>query len=244
MDVDPLASMRCWPIEVELAGRLFTIPALPAAEWWPIVASMDLMKVLNLIGEGEEIDDLLMAGELPQAELTTVLTEVVEETTGRSFYAGLVTVTAAEASWSWVGPRFALAGFRWDVAPIGAALDAALSILFEGLSQSEDKDAAKKFERLLENDPTRKADPVKMRTQFESIAGPPPTAGVRSTGEPSGSARPRTRTRPRPPRPDDPSAEPMTPLGRPARSARPANSAARPVAASPASGTRSRPPRG
>jgi len=211
MDVDPAASMRCWAIDVELAGRVFTIPALPAADWWPVLIRADPATVLDLLTstDAETVDDILLTGELdPEA-----LTDAVEQAAGRPFMAACVLAAAANLHWPVVNGQLARRGFRWDVMPLGAALDAVHLTLTEGM---DEKDRVK-FLTLLDNPvPGRKRDRKKGVEDFEVVAGPRPTTGVTATGAPSEGSRPRTRQRPRPPRQDVRSTAPTPPPAPPA----------------------------
>ncbi len=219
MKVDPAASMRCWAVEVELAGHVFTIPAMPAADWWPLLLAQDTSTFLDaLMSTKKDVDlDLaLLDGTLTGEEVRDVHMDTIEEAAGRSFHAAVVLAAAADAAWPMVSGHLATRGFRWDVMPLGAALDAVYLTMINGL----DEEARKKFEAFLDNEAMttpksrrRGPDRERVRSEFEQFAGPMPTAGSLSTGVPSDNARPRTRQRPRPPLPDDPSSAPTTPPG-------------------------------
>lgn len=208
MEVDPAASMRCWPITLELAGREYEIPALPAADWWPVLLAGDPTRVLDLIpsrlGGPEDLDELLLSGQIAAGDLGTAVLDAIEAATGRSFHVSFVLVTVAANGWLAIGGALAQTGFRWDIQPIGAALDA-IYALAVGLLEDEPR---AKFLRLLEDERLttgeRKVDREKALSEFETMAGPRPAPAPvpgRSTGAPSGSARPRTPRQPRPPRP-------------------------------------------
>jgi hypothetical protein len=247
VDVDPLASMRCWAVEIELGGRVYEIPALPAVEWWPVLASGDLGQILDFIestpDDPRNVDDLLLSGALTAEELTQALTDAIEETAGRSFHAAIVLATVASGQWAAIGGALAQTGFRWDEQPLGAALDAIYAIITERLN----REALDQFLALLENEALTKGKPsarqrAKVRDEFESMAGPRPTTGVVATGERSDSERPRTRPRPRPPLRAARSASPRPPRAGRAGSGPLASSASPPGAAGPTSGTGPLPP--
>lgn len=215
MKVSPLSSMRCWAIELNVEGRVFEIPALPAADWWPVLAGQDLSRVLDLI-ESDDLDDALLAGEVSGGAFGEALASAVEEVAGRSLHVAFVLAAVAEMHWPVVGGQLSKAGFRWDRAPLGAALDAIYLTVIEGLEE----EARKRFDALLENETLTtgkrswKARQAAME-DFSALAGPRPSGGVRSTGVPSDSARPKTRRQPRPLPPDAQSGEPMMPPGQP-----------------------------
>jgi hypothetical protein len=247
VDVDPLASMRCWAVEIELGGRVFEIPALPAVEWWPVLASGDVSQILDFIvsspDDPDNVDELILSGAVTGEELTQALTDAIEETAGRSLHAAFVLTIVASNQWAVVGGALAQTGFRWDEQPLGAALDA----IYEILTSRMEKDNLDKFLALLDNEALTRGKPTarqraKVRDEFESMAGPRPTTGVVATGELSGSERPRTRPRPQPRRQGGRSASPRTPRAGRAGSGRRASSASLEGADAPASGTEPRPP--
>lgn len=225
MNVDPLASMRCWVISVELGGREYDIPALPAADWFPVLVSADVTGVLDLLRSSpDDLEDQLLSGEISGKELGEVLTEAIEEATGRPAHAAFVLAIVAADQWPMIGGTLAQTGFRWDVQPIGAALDAIHSIVVSSLPE----EPRKKFLQYLEDEHLttgrrRPIDRAKVTAEFETMAGPrpapaPPGATAprppeQSIAGPSGSARPRT---PRPPRPPRPAVRSSGPRTRPA----------------------------
>jgi len=209
MDVDPVASLKLWAVTLDIGGREFEIPALPAADWFPVIASGDPSEVLDLLRsspeDGDSLDDLLLSAEVDSAELKAALVEAVEQVAGRSFHATLVLATVATTHWSMINGQLAQHGFRWDVMPIAAALDAIYMLVAGNL----DKDAREKFVRLLDNEALttgkrRAPDRGKITAEFESLAGPKPTGGLTATGAPSDSERPRTLQRLQPHRQDAP----------------------------------------
>lgn len=224
MEVDPVASMRCWAITLHVGGREYDIPALPAVDWWPVLAGVNPTQILELIpsrlGDSDDLDELLLSGRLDGDELGSALTDAIEEVTGRSFHVAVVLATVADQHWPVVGAALARTGFRWDVQPIGAALDLVYATIMEGL-KDEDQE---KFTQLLENEaltrPGKKRAPSeRVIKEFEAMAGPRPEPRPlpkRSTGGPSGSARSKTQPRPRPRRQGGPSAVPRRPRSQPA----------------------------
>lgn len=202
MDVDPLASMRCWAIEIELGGRTYEVPALPAVEWWPVLVSADLGQILDFVTSSPDdplnLDDLLLTGEVSKDELAEALTDALEEAAGRSFHVAFVLATVAASQWPTVNGALVRAGFRWDEQPLGAALDGIYAVVTERL----EKDNLDKFLAILANESLttsggrkRGRSREKVMDEFETVAGPKPTTGVVATGARSDSERPRTRPR-------------------------------------------------
>jgi hypothetical protein len=207
VDVDPIASMRIWAVDVQVGGHTFEVPPLPAADWMPTLIDGDLSQILDLLRSTTiDVDELILTGSVSGEDLSEALLDAVEAAAGRPFQAAYVLAQVAAAHWGRIGGRLAQRGFRWDLMPLGAALDAIYAMVVENM---KDADLAK-FEALLNKPPKlaggkrRAVDLEKAMDEFESIAGPRPTAGVKSTGAPSDNARPKTQQRRRPPRQDDP----------------------------------------
>jgi len=209
VEVDPAASLQLWAVEIELGGRTFEVPALPASAWFPVLVEGDPLRVLDLIpssldGDGPDVDEMILSGEVSGEDLVNALVDAIEEVAGRDFHAAFVLATMAHTQWPLIGGLMAQSGFLWDAAPIGAALDAIYAVVSAHLKE----DARQRFEALL-NTPTlipgrrRPAARERALDEFESMAGPKPE-GVRSSGAPSDNARPRTRPRLQPPRPAAP----------------------------------------
>lgn len=216
--------MRCWSIEVELGGRTYDVPALPAADWWPVLANDDRARILDMISS-TDLDERMLSGEVTGAEISNAMTDAIEQIAGRSFHVAYVIALVAEMSWDAVGGELAMRGFRWDVMPLGAALDAVYLVMIRGMEE----DSRKKFDAALRNEslttPGKRPSArqrQKVVSEFEAMAGPRPTAGVRANAEPSDSGPPRTPPPPRRRRQSDPSPEPRQRPGQPADSDRPA----------------------
>lgn len=196
MNVDPSASMRVWAVEIELGGRTFDVPALPAADWFPVLAEGDPMRVLDMIessSDGPDLDDMILNGQVTGEEIIESLIEAIEEVAGRPFHTAVILAAFSSAQWANIGGELARRGFRWDVMSIGAALDALYLTIVERVKS----DQLPRFHALLENPGTMtgrlgRKQRERALSDFEAMAGPKPE-GVRSTGGPSGSGRPKTR---------------------------------------------------
>lgn len=204
MEVDPAASMRIWAVELDLGGHTYVVPPLPAAGWFPVLLEGNPLLVLEMIedGPGEDLDDMILSGQVGAEELVEILTLAIEQAAGRQFHAAFVLAQVAALQWAAIAGVLAERGFSWEERPLGAALDAIYAVVCQRL----DKDGLARFQQLLDNPMTtkggrrRKVSRDQAMSDFASIAGPPPSGGVRATAERSGNERPRTRIRPQQPR--------------------------------------------
>lgn len=233
MAVDPAASMRIWAVELELGAgatrRVFEVPALPAADWFPLLVSGDLGGIIDILDDSTQVDEMLVSGEVSAEDLTTALTAVVEQVSGRPLHAALALAQIANDLWPAIGGEMALAGFRWDQQPIAAALDA----IDRAAMRLFTKEYREKIRAIVDSEVSpvgtgrsrRRVNRAAARAEFEKMAGPPPTArqgapasGARSEGVPPRIPRPLQR-----PRQAGPYAAPRTPPVPPAESDPPAS---------------------
>jgi hypothetical protein len=244
--VDPVASLRIWVVDLTLADQVFEVPGLPAADWFPILVTGDLLAVLDLIDQADRVDDLLVAGEVTAEELSAGIQAVIEQVCGRPFHAALLLATLASELWQIIGGELALAGFQWDRQPIAAALDAIYRTAMRVLK----KEYWDKIQAMVDSDVSttsiggtgrrRRLDRRQAMADFQEMAGPPPSGPA--IAAPSAGALPRSPRPPRQPRQDGPSGEPTPPPGLHAGSGPPASHVGPWAASAPTSGSGSPPP--
>lgn len=201
MEVDPAASMRVWAVELELGDRTYEVPPMPAADWYDLLVDGNLLGLLDLI-EDDDLTEAILAGRVTSDELTEKLGQVVEHAAGRPLGAALALLQAARVTWSVIGGELARGGFRWDQAPLGAALDAVYTTVMAALKP----EGRRRFQALLDSEAGAPARPGpggrrrrvnrdRAMADFETMAGPRPSP---ATAAPSAGGRPRTPRRPRP----------------------------------------------
>lgn len=141
MRVDPEATLRCWALDVDLAGRTYPIPALPAADWLlPITTGTWLDIVPGLLTDPTAVDDLLLDGELTYAECKRAAQGAVGAASGMAWWTALRLARAATDSW--ISGELTLRGVdphRWPLAAyLAAAYRAATEHLEPGKRMSLD----------------------------------------------------------------------------------------------------------
>lgn len=187
---DAAASLRIWAVEVTVGGRLLRVPALPAADWLPVVMTANPLAVVELL-EDFDLAEALVDDGLTVDELRDALTEIVEAAGGRSSTAVFVIAGAASERWDVVGADLARAGVRFGEIPLGAALDA----IYGSLIRHMDEKGVAEFNRLLLapadlSHPGRMPSPasggqsVRERPKTQLLPRPDPQGG--QSGQPSG----------------------------------------------------------
>lgn len=137
--MDALAALRCWPIHVELAGREYTIPPVPARDWFvAILGGTPLPIVPGMLppAEAEEVADLIVTGRLDLPELVTASREALELASGWRWWEADRLIRSAGAEWKVVGGELARAGVSLDE-PLGAVLSAMYALAITGLDATK-----------------------------------------------------------------------------------------------------------
>lgn len=203
--VDPVASLRVWAVEVDVAGRTLRVPPLPAADWLPVLMSLDPLNVLD-IADDVGIEGALLDGTLSYDALRGALESLVEMAAGRRCETALVLAGIASEHWAVVGGELARRGIRFADIPLGAALDAVYSVL---CALTDEKGVAA-LNRALDG-------AVATGAPRSRVPAPRP---VPASAEQYVRVRPKTRLRRPQDHPADPNASPTPPPAPPAGSAR------------------------
>lgn len=126
MQIDPEATLRCWAVDVDVAGRIYTIPALPARVW--ILATYgswaDIVPGL-LEGDTDDLEDGIASGLIDPEECKRAARAALEAAAGTRWWtASRLAHTAGDA----IGSELLLRGVDPDRVSFGAWLLAAYRI--------------------------------------------------------------------------------------------------------------------
>jgi hypothetical protein len=138
---DPIWSLRCWPVDVELAGQTVQIPAMPAADWLAVLAArpIELEDIFPALAPGgaELVDELLYSDNLTLEELYRVVLDVISTVTGRPWWISMRLINDAMLNWGLVGSKLVLGGVDSAKVSLGAWLDAVFMIIIEGTPEDK-----------------------------------------------------------------------------------------------------------
>jgi hypothetical protein len=138
---DATASLRTRAVEVELGGWVFTIDALPAADWIEAVQIGDLAAIFpGLLRDRaleNEIWTLLMEGAITREDLVMAAHGALSTAAGRPWWEAQRLVSAAmhERASAVVLGNLVRAGFDFGTRPLAAFLDAAYSFAVQDRSE-------------------------------------------------------------------------------------------------------------
>lgn len=126
---DPLASLRAWELEVELADRTFVVPSAMSNVWLPILMAepLDLAEVIpGMLSDADQetLEEALMDGLVSARDVSDLALEVITEAAGRPWWWTLRLLHAASGAWLHVWGSLVAAGVNPQVMSLGAMLDA------------------------------------------------------------------------------------------------------------------------
>lgn len=152
MRFDHSAGLRPWPVEFDLDGQTWRIPALPAADWLDafIDSPVDLAGIVpGLVADPDEgdtlagrlfdaayddEDDLFSTG-LEEARVEVARTVLAAAAGVPWWIAGRLAVEAV--TWTGVGGELVLRGVDYERAPLAAVLAAAYRVIVSSTDQKQ-----------------------------------------------------------------------------------------------------------
>ena len=132
LNLDPVWSLKPWPVMVLLGGREFEIPAMAAADWLSYlmqpVPDVDGL-ILDFLGAS---DDLLYAGRITVEELYEAILDLISTVCARPWWVALRQVNVARSGWHVLGPKM-LERVDFEHVSIAAFLDVLLVVTLESM---------------------------------------------------------------------------------------------------------------
>lgn len=148
--VDPLASLKAWPLSVDLGGREYALRPALGGEWLPIlmVDPMDIAAIIPGMLSEEAADDFecaLIDGEVALPEVEEVCREVITSAAGREWWWACNLLASVSGVWMTIFGTLVRQGVDVDRLPLGAVLDA----LYAECASRMDKQHLQDFDRQL-----------------------------------------------------------------------------------------------
>lgn len=175
LNLDPIQSMRPWPVVVTCCGRDVEIPALPAVDWLVILMSPepnldDLFPGLLSTEDADWVEERIVAGNLGLVEFQGLIFNIIETVSARKWWVALRLIDVARRSWDVIGSEMLLRGVDAAVVSLSAWLDV---LLITVLKNTDPKDVAM-FNLRLEAAPEQEAEPEDLemsRSAFMALGG-------------------------------------------------------------------------
>lgn len=169
--LDPVWSLRPWPVELDLAGRTYTFPAVPAVEWLSVLMAENLDQdqiLLELCPQGYE---LLLDEELDPEELTRALLDVIEQVSGRKWWIALRLIWVVRANWNVLGAEMFYRHIDPTALSLSAWLDVMLVLTIKAMEPKDVSMFTSKLELPPPGETIAEEEMVMSADQFLSMAG-------------------------------------------------------------------------
>jgi hypothetical protein len=125
MTADPAATLRCWPLQVDLAGATHIIPAHPADVWLLALLGGTYIDVLpGLLQDKTALNDAIIDGAVSGEELLATSREVIAAASGMTWWTAVRLAQLAHSTW--LGAELTLRGVNPAAMPLAAYLAAVL----------------------------------------------------------------------------------------------------------------------
>lgn|GEM_PF-2171894 len=135
------AALTVWAVEVDLGGRTYTIPPLPAGRWFLAILDDEqpMPIVPGLLGPDDEeaILEGLLDGLFTVEELIRVHREALAAASGWKWWEADRLIRSAAAEWRHVGGELTVHGVDLDAAPLGAALNAIYALAVRNMTKEQ-----------------------------------------------------------------------------------------------------------
>lgn len=145
--MDAAVSIRPCEIDVTLGGVVFTVPALPAADWLTAIIGPPgaLLPGLLPAADQHEIYDMLARGDLDPDEVSAAWRDLIAAATGRSWWsASRLCASASDPdAWPVVHGKLLTGGIDLEVVSVGALCNAIFFMILSSSKDDEERSTAK-----------------------------------------------------------------------------------------------------
>jgi hypothetical protein len=169
LNLDPIWSLRPWPVVLTLSGWDYTIPALPAADWLAVLMRTDFDlddMILDLLPP--EVDDLLVQG-LDLSDLHEACLDLIELVSARRWWITMRLISVARDHWHELGPSV-LRGAPADRVSLSAWLDVLTVTIMKAIEPKEATMFVMKLEAVPENESVPEEEMGMSADSFLSLA--------------------------------------------------------------------------
>jgi hypothetical protein len=134
--LDPVWSLKPWPVILTLHGRDYQVPAASAADWLSVlmVDSVDLDDVVRLMVE----DGIaLLLDETVGGELYDACLDIISQVAGRPWWQAIRLIGVAVKNWNTLGAEMLYRGVLPDQLSLSAWLDVLLMVTIKAMDPKD-----------------------------------------------------------------------------------------------------------
>jgi hypothetical protein len=138
MEINGIATLRCWPVTISLAGSTYTIPAKPALVWILAIHSESWLSIIpGMLDQSDDrFDRALDAGLISADECVSAAQNAIAAASGLPWWAAwrLIGVSIEQCG---ISGSLVLAGIDAESVSLGAYVAAIYRIITKGMDKKE-----------------------------------------------------------------------------------------------------------
>lgn len=136
MQFAPLATLRCWTVDVDVGGITYTIPPVPAASWLlPVLVGSWTDIVPGMVADPGDLADLILSEDVSYDEIRGAAQDALAAASGARWW--VAAQLAHAAAGSWVAAELTLHGVDPERVSLGAWLSAAYRAATREMSKAD-----------------------------------------------------------------------------------------------------------
>lgn len=142
MRFDAEASMRCWGVVLNIGGRDYAIPPLPAGPWLTAITTPSYRAVVPGLIRGLSTDDLidaLVARRVTVADLDQAARDAIAEISGMKWWSATRLAAWLVGNWHTLGSAVLSRGLDMQTAPLGAVLVVTYRVILENCKDEQER---------------------------------------------------------------------------------------------------------
>jgi hypothetical protein len=131
---DPIASLSPRAIDIEVLGRIVTVPPMTAEDWLRLLWAdpLDMEQIFpGLAMDTWEVDEAVISGEMSFDEPLEIGLEILEVASGYRWWFLLRVIATAKAAWMQLGGMLIAAGIDAARISLGAWVSATMALWIE-----------------------------------------------------------------------------------------------------------------
>lgn len=171
MQMNGLAALRCWPVNVELGSRVYTIPPRPALVWLMPIIDQDWLGIVPglLDAVNTDIDEMLDECLISVNECIGAARDAVSTATGMPWWAA-TRLAMAVVDTPEIAAELVLCGIEFETVSIGGLVQATYRLMV----RETDRKQRNKIDAQLQHPPVetgpKRYDPEVAADLFEQMA--------------------------------------------------------------------------
>lgn len=144
MNIDAVAALRCWAVQLQLGGRDYRIPPLPASDWLEAIIGPYHRIVPGMVqddtgGREPSLSDQILDGVVPWDECHAAARDAIATVSGMKWWSATRLTVYLMSHWGTIGGAVLGRGMDPTRASLGAVLTLAYRVMLENCKDEQER---------------------------------------------------------------------------------------------------------